>query len=34
LPDKARNALVAVGALAGLHKPQWNALVKGLLEAD
>ena len=31
LLDKARNALVAIGAIAGLHKPQWNALAKGLL---
>lgn len=30
--DKARNALVALGAMAGLSNPQWEHLVKGLLE--
>ena len=34
LLDKARNALVGLGALAGANKPQWNALVKGLLKTD
>lgn len=34
LMDKARNAVVAIGALAGMNKPQWNALVKGLLKTD
>lgn len=32
--DKARNAVVALGALAGMNKPQWTALVKGLLKTD
>lgn len=32
--DKARNAAVAIGALVGMNKPQWNALVKGLLKTD
>lgn len=32
LLDKARNALVALGAMAGLSNPQWKSLVKGLLE--
>lgn len=32
--DKARNALVALGAMAGLSNPQWKNLVKGLLEGD
>lgn len=32
--DKARNALVALGAMAGLSNPQWKSLVKGLLEND
>lgn len=32
--DKARNAAVAVGAILGLHKPQWKALVKGILMKD
>lgn len=32
--DKARNALVAIGAMAGFSNPQWKSLVKGLLEAD
>jgi hypothetical protein len=30
--DKARNAAVALGGMAGLSKLQWKALVKGLLE--
>lgn len=30
--DKARNAVVAVGAILGLSKIQWKALVNGLLE--
>lgn len=29
--DKLRNLVVAVGAMLGLHKPQWKSLVKGLL---
>lgn len=32
--DKARNALVALGAMAGFSNPQWKSLVKGLLESD
>jgi len=32
--DKARNALVALGAMAGFSNPQWKSLVKGLLEND
>lgn len=34
LLDKARNALVALGAMAGLSNPQWKSLVKGLLESS
>jgi hypothetical protein len=34
LLDKARNALVAVGAIAGAADLQWNALVKGLLSFE
>lgn len=30
--DKARNAVVGAGAIAGLNKPQWKSLVRGLLE--
>jgi hypothetical protein len=30
--DKVRNAIVALGAMAGLSSPQWKRLVKGLLE--
>jgi hypothetical protein len=29
--DKARNAVVALGAMAGLSNPQWKSLVKGIL---
>ena len=29
--DKARNAVVALGAIAGLSNPQWKSLVKGIL---
>jgi hypothetical protein len=32
--DKVRNALVGTGARAGLSKPQWNSLVKGLLSTS
>lgn len=32
LLDKARNALVALGAMAGLSNPQWKSLVKGMVE--
>lgn len=32
LLDKARNALVALGAMAGLSNPQWKSLVKGIVE--
>lgn len=28
--DKIRNAAVAIGAIAGLNKPQWKCLVEGL----
>lgn len=31
--DKARNAFVALGAMAGLSNPQWKSLVKGIVEA-
>jgi hypothetical protein len=30
--DKVRNAIVAIGAMIGLSTPQWQSLVKGLLE--
>jgi hypothetical protein len=30
--DKVRNAVVGAGAVAGVAKPQWASLVKGLLE--
>jgi hypothetical protein len=30
--DKVRNALIALGAIAGFARPQWKALVKGLLD--
>jgi hypothetical protein len=29
--DKARNAMVALGAMLGLSNPQWKSLVKGIL---
>jgi len=32
IADKVRNAVVGLGAMAGLNKPQWTALVKGLLQ--
>lgn len=32
--DKVRNAVVGTGAVAGVSKPQWNSLVKGLLETE
>ncbi|HEX6915515.1 MAG TPA: hypothetical protein VF145_09755 [Chitinophagaceae bacterium] len=32
LRDRVRNAVVATGAILGLNKPQWKALVTGLLE--
>lgn len=32
--DKMRNAVVGTGAVAGISKPQWNSLVKGLLDTD
>lgn len=32
LIDKVRNVIIAAGAIAGLNKPQWKSLVKGLLE--
>lgn len=32
LLDKARNTLVAIGAMIGLSTPQWKSLVKGILE--
>jgi hypothetical protein len=32
--DKMRNAVVGVGALAGFSEPQWNSLVKGLLDTS
>lgn len=32
--DKVRNALVGSGAIAGISKPQWASLVKGLLNVD
>lgn len=32
LVDKIRNAVIAIGAMAGLNVPQWKALVKGILE--
>lgn len=31
LPDKIRNAVVGIGAVAGFAKVQWQKLVKGLL---
>ena len=31
LPDKARNAAIATGAMGGLAKLQWKSLVNGLL---
>lgn len=30
--DKARNAMVALSAMAGVSKLQWKLLVKGLVE--
>jgi hypothetical protein len=30
--DKARNAIVALGAMIGISTPQWKSLVKGVLE--
>lgn len=32
--DKARNAIVGVGAILGLSNPQWKNLVKGILKFD
>jgi hypothetical protein len=32
--DKVRNAIVALGAMIGLSSPQWQSLVKGLLEPE
>jgi hypothetical protein len=32
--DKVRNAVVGGGASAGLSKPQWKSLVRGLLETS
>jgi hypothetical protein len=32
--DKLRNAVVGTGAVAGISKPQWNSLVKGLLDTS
>jgi hypothetical protein len=32
--DKVRNAIVAIGAMIGLSTPQWQSLVKGLLEPE
>ncbi len=34
LLDKARNAIVAIGAFAGFAKLQWKSLVKGLLSVE
>jgi hypothetical protein len=31
--DKVRNAVVGTGAVAGVSKPQWESLVKGLLDS-
>lgn len=30
--DKVRNAVVGTGAVSGMSNPQWNSLVKGLLD--
>ena len=30
--DKARNAIVGLGAMLGLSNPQWKSLVKGILD--
>ncbi len=32
LLDKVRNAVVGTSAIAGMNKPQWKSLVKGLLQ--
>jgi hypothetical protein len=32
--DKARNAVIATGAIIGLSNPQWKSLVKGWLKRD
>jgi hypothetical protein len=32
--DKVRNAVVGTGATVGLSSPQWNSLVKGLLDTS
>lgn len=34
LGDKIRNAVVALGAMAGFSKLQWKSLVKGLVDTD
>ena len=34
LPDKIRNAVVGIGAVAGFAKIQWQKLVKGLLNTS
>ncbi len=34
LGDKIRNAVVAIGAMAGVSELQWKALLKGLLSAS
>ena len=33
ITDKIRNAVVAVGAMAGLNKPQWEKLLQGILRS-
>ena len=32
--DKARNAIVGIGAMLGLSNPQWKSLVKGILDFE
>ena len=34
LLDKARNAVVAIGAMIGLSELQWEKLVKGLVRFE